>query len=112
MPSQHPRWEDRDDLEVDDSCAGQPLELFTYGRPHPGLVKAIDELKVTPGGQFAAYRHPADDRYDAYDARQRGAGEAYAAEHHPGLSVKVRTRTVTEEGRRVRYVFVDGRGDS
>jgi hypothetical protein len=104
-PTLPPRVEP-DDLapplgEVDESCAGIPLDAWKRGDPCDGLKVAVASAAEHPDVAFMAYCHekePKRELFGRYDDMQIKAGRAYAAERFPHLKVRVRTITLPYRG--------------
>lgn len=85
--------------QVDESCAGIPLDSWRRGDPYDGVMTAVRFVAEHPDVPCMAYCHdPIREVFDATDRRQKAAGKAWAAREFPHLSIIIRSLTLPYMG--------------
>jgi hypothetical protein len=85
--------------QVDESCAGVPLDAWRRGDPYDGVMIAVRFVAEHPDVPCMAYCHdPIREVFQQTDDRQRKAGKAWAAREYPSLNIVMRTVTLPYRG--------------
>ncbi len=85
--------------QLDESCAGIPLDSWRRGDPLESVETAVRFVAEHPDTQTMAYCHDISrEEWDQHDRRQRAAGRAWAAREFPHLNIRLRVITLPYRG--------------
>lgn len=85
--------------QLDESCAGIPLDSWRRGDPLDSVETAVRFVASHPDIQTMAYCHDVSrEEWQTHDNRQKAAGKAWAAREFPHLNIRLRTATMPYRG--------------
>jgi hypothetical protein len=85
--------------QVDESCAGIPLDNWRRGDPFDGVMIAVRFVAEHPDVPCIAYCHdPLREVFGKTDTLQKKAGKAWAAREFPHLNITMHQATVPFRG--------------
>lgn len=85
--------------QVDETCAGIPLDAWRRGDPYDGVMTAARFVAEHPDVPCIAYCHdPIREVFELTDRRQKSAGKAWAAREFPHLNIVIRQATLPYQG--------------
>jgi len=85
--------------QVDESCAGTPLDAWRRGDPYEGVMTAVRFVAEHPDVPAICYCHdPIREVFQTTDRRQKAAGRAWAAREFPHLNIRLRSMTLPFRG--------------
>lgn len=85
--------------QVDETCAGTPLDAWRRGDPYEGVKTAVRFVAEHPDVPAICYCHdPIREVFGTADRRQRSAGRAWAAREYPHLNIRLRSVTLPYRG--------------
>lgn len=85
--------------QVDETCAGTPLDAWRRGDPFDGVKTAVAFVAEHPDVPAICYCHdPIPEVFATSDRRQKAAGRAWAAKEYPHLNIRLRSITLPFRG--------------